>query len=252
MILNENESYLLGFLQTDGHRNKNNCYQLELSYKDIDILNKIKKYFNIKNPIKIRERITNFSNNKMYKFVSLYIPGIKIENLNCFIPFGKKSEIISAPKNITYSEVDYWRGVIDGDGSVGIRNAGPYISLNTSSDELYHDFNSFLMNFVGIKTNNKRNKRDNTYNVVICSTNAITLANLIYDNKCKLFLIRKKKLANKIKKCKLKTYKKLTKANVLFIRKNKNNYTRKGLSKLFKVSKTAINDVILNYTWKNI
>ena len=51
-----------------------------------------------------------------------------------YVPVGKKSYIICPPKE-EFSEVDYWRGIIDGDGSLGIAKSlgnAPFLSVITA------------------------------------------------------------------------------------------------------------------------
>src|ERR1035437_4749065 len=180
-------SYLLGFLQADGHRVKlhPNNIQIELSAKDIDILQKIKKEFSLPLDIRSRIRDTNFAKN--YASCSLNIHAKSIENIIEYIPQGKKSETIMPP-NCKYSEYDYWRGIIDGDGSIGFRNGRstptPYISLVTNSGHLAEAFELFLFKETYSKNKSSKNKRDNCYNIVLGGYYVFTFLEKVYYDKC--------------------------------------------------------------------
>lgn len=201
--LNEFESYVLGFFQADGHYD-GRYLVAELSEIDNDIILSFNKKIK-KSSIYYRIRDTNFKNN--YKTISLHIRDNElIDKLKDFIPEGKKSEIVAAPENIEYSEIDYWRGVIDGDGSLGFKETGiPYIALNTSSEYLYHDFNSFLEKMINFRLKIKRNKRDNTYNILLPLAKGIIITKLLYQNN-EISLNRKNEMAKDIINFDIKNY----------------------------------------------
>ena len=82
---------------------------------------------------------------------------------NCF-PIRNKTEQLSLP--IEYSEPDFWRGVIDGDGSIGLKNVEqqPFLSLATKSELLKEGFCDYIHKLTGFRPNVNRNKRDNIFN----------------------------------------------------------------------------------------
>lgn len=49
--------------------------------------------------------------------------------------YGKKSDIITIPI-ISFSEIDYWRGMIDGDGSLGFTKEDEYIKNHSIEESI--------------------------------------------------------------------------------------------------------------------
>lgn len=113
------------------------------------------------------------------------------------MPSGVKHDIVEMTK-VPFSDRDYFRGLIDGNGSVGFSTTGlPFISLNTSSDYLAAGYQDFIYKVTGINKNNNRNKRDNTYNIVLGVEGAQKLIKELYYSGC-LGLKRKMDSAEKV------------------------------------------------------
>jgi len=111
--------------------------------------------------------------------------------------YGRKSYSINLPKS-ELSEKDYFRGVIDGDGSLGLTSNGyPFVSLVTSSEAFAEAYLNFLKGITGKAKNITRNKRDGVFNIAIFKEDAQLLAALLYYPDC-LALSRKVEAALKI------------------------------------------------------
>jgi intein/homing endonuclease len=135
-------AYLIGLAQTDGHlrdgTGKKGSFTIELQYSDLDILQKISHRLECNYSITSRERDTNFK--KKYRSVILNVYDLKFREWlkeNGMIS-GKKSDIISPSFSPTDDfAVDYLRGMIDGDGSLGVSGGGrPFFSFVTDSEYL--------------------------------------------------------------------------------------------------------------------
>ena len=202
--MDEFNSYLFGLLITDGHlslssRNRG-CVSLEVSVKDEDIIKKlVDKIPGSK--IHYRERNTNFLNNYKTCIFSNHHLEFRQYLIDNGYPIKDKTLNACPPKN-EYNKYSFWRGVIDGDGSLGNINdkySVPFVSLVTKSEPLKEAYCSFLYDEFKIKKQVNRNKRDNVYNIVIKNEEAIELAKLLYLNdKPDIYIDRKYKLAIKM------------------------------------------------------
>lgn len=202
ILNNKKHAYIIGLLQTDGNlyestRNRGRI-TLEINSSDNNILEDISKIFDCN--VSITERTRNI-NIKEYKYISntsaLRICDLKTRNeFKKYLPSGKKSYIIQKPDNII--EIDYWRGVIDGDGSLGFTKKGlPFISLVTCSSKLAEQFVDFLYNIIGYKKMANKNKRDNLYNIMVTNENSQKIIEILYYKDC-MSINRKYDSAQKI------------------------------------------------------
>jgi len=205
-------SYLIGFLQTDGHYYKNTRNRgrmsIELSDDDEDIIYEIAKMISCNYSIKKRNRKITIKNKKgkIYKYdknyISLNVYDKEFRDFfeSCGVLSGNKSDYISPPLHIdTLSIDDYIRGLYDGDGSLGFTaNNFPFVSLVTSSDAIA----SFIMDYISILTGKKRkninpNTRDKVYNITITKEDAVVFCEKIYCESA-ISLNRKKQMSNEI------------------------------------------------------
>lgn len=200
---NKEHAYLIGFIQTDGSiydntRNRGKI-TIELSKKDINILQKLSLLFDCN--ISLTERKRNIKI-KHYEYIDNETSTLSIFDLDTrnqikqYVPSSKKSDIISKPDNII--EIDYWRGIIDGDGSIGfMKNGFPFISLVTKSDALAKDYILFISNIIGYQKECNKNKRDNAYNIMTTNEDAQKIIKFLYYENC-LSIDRKYNMAQDI------------------------------------------------------
>lgn len=200
-ILDKDESYLIGLIQTDGHLQKSTRnrgkLQIELNIRDRDILFKIAENLRVNYSIKERKRTTNFGYSHTI-CLSVFDQNYRRYLVENGVPEGRKSQIIKPPAK-KFCEVDYIRGLYDGDGSLGITEKGfPFLSIVTSSD----DIKDYLISFIA-KTLNKpaktmnKNKRDNVYNICILNEDAVNIVKILYYENC-LGIDRKKEKAQEV------------------------------------------------------
>ena len=179
---------MFGFLQTDGHLHKGvgnkGKLTLELSERDKHILYDFQKLIPCYSSVSKRVRSTNYK--KEYISYVLSISNLSFRSIiNALgIPYGKKSKNQKAPQT-PHSEIDYIRGIIDANGSLGLTSQDlPFISLTTFSDSISDYFKRFIENQIGIKKRTKRNKRDDIYNISLFKEDATKIIKLLYTGKC--------------------------------------------------------------------
>lgn len=196
-------AYLFGFIQADGHLSRDPRYpnkgklQIELSARDFKLLGKLQEIIPVKTTITSRVRITNFSKGEAAQTYTLLAYDLKFrQELELLgVPRGKKSKDI-APPSLPFSEEDYYRGILDGDGSLGLTSKNyPFVSLVTASDHLKHGYLAFIKKVTGEDLQVVRNKRDGVYNIMVTREAAQTLTKVLYY-KGSVSLERKKDKAN--------------------------------------------------------
>lgn len=194
-------AYLFGFIQTDGHLYKNTRNRgrlsIEVNKKDEDILWAFKSLIPFNSSITERVRETNFSNNYTSVIWRVYDKRFRDYLESWGLVSGCKSELIKPP-SCSFSKLDYFRGLIDGDGSLGLTSKGfPFLSLVTSSSHIVVEYLELINQITGkVKTSN-RNKRDSIYNIVVYKEDAQILARNLYYDGC-LCLTRKLIKANQV------------------------------------------------------
>jgi hypothetical protein len=96
------------------------------------------------------------------------------------LPTGDKSEII-APPTFEYSAPDYFRGLFDGDGSLGYTKKGfPFLSFVTKSAVMAKEYEKFLYGVIGKLKRTNPNTRDQVYNICVWKEDAQAVASCFY------------------------------------------------------------------------
>ena len=169
----EEKSYIYGLLVTDGTLLITNSHQytgsvvLEICKRDEDIVDKLCSLI-LHSSKTERCRSTNFKQEYHSVKFSIY----RNSFIKSLVDFGFPTEqktLNACPPAAEYDQNAFWRGVIDGDGSLGLRKSGqytkPFLSLTTKSEKLKNAFCEYLFLITGKTYNPTRNKRDDIYNI---------------------------------------------------------------------------------------
>jgi hypothetical protein len=181
-------AYLFGLLQTDGHLSENTNNRgrlsLEISSKDKEILPFLAELFPCKVSIGSRTRTTPFADQYQTSFLKVNDFGVREELKTLGFPVGSKSQTVALPET-SYSAADYFRGVIDGDGSIGVTGRGlPFISLVTASEPLAKGFIKYIEQCTGSRKTTSRNTRDGVFNISLFREPAQRLIQDLYYPGC--------------------------------------------------------------------
>ena len=86
---------------------------------------------------------------------------------------------------VEFSAVDYFRGLIDGDGSLGLTaNGFPFLSLVTSSSSIVEDYLKFIQQITNKAKTSKPNVRDKAFNIAVYKEDAQIIAEKLYYKNC--------------------------------------------------------------------
>lgn len=197
----KNKSYLYGLLLADGNislssRNRGRV-SLEISVRDKDIVYKLSNIYK-DSLIRTRIRNTNFKSDYRSILFNNHHRYFRDELIAMGFPVGVKHDIANVPI-VDYSKRDFWRGYIDGDGSLGFTNKGvPFVSLTISSEKIKDEYEKLLINKFDIHKKINRNKRDNIYNISVMNEDAQKLCKYLYSDDDDLYIDRKLSLAKSI------------------------------------------------------
>ena len=201
-LTNPVHAYLFGLIQTDGHlsqgtRNRGKL-QIELSHRDADVLEQLAAAIPYYSRLSTRTRSTNFSSAHTSVTLCVCAKEFRDELVSLGMRAGRKSETIDVPP-CEFSQADYFRGIIDGDGSLGFTaNGYPFLSLCTASERLAAAYGSFTRNITGKEKSLRRNARDRMFNHVIFKEDAQAVAAVLYYEGC-VAMARKMQAASAVR-----------------------------------------------------
>lgn len=153
-LLDTKTAWILGWLLADGFVARDNCFGIKVAIKDLDILEKIKHFFEYTGPILDANTYLK-KTGKTYKIKLLKINSIEIKNklLEYGIAPNKTSneKYLRLPKD---EEIDrhFIKGVFEGDGSLLYykkSNRSRFQIVGTK--ELLNEIQKKLILYVGIK-----------------------------------------------------------------------------------------------------
>ncbi|MDX2043446.1 MAG: LAGLIDADG family homing endonuclease [Acidobacteriota bacterium] len=200
-LKNPSHAYLFGFVQADGHlrRIKGNkgALSVELSSQDRWLLERFAQLVPVYSSITTRQRKTNFKDEYESAVWTVYDFAFRQTLLALGMPEGRKSSIV-APPRLEFSKPDYYRGLIDADGALGLTaNGFPFLTLTTRSEVMANGYLDFVEKIIGKAKTSSRNLRDQVFNIAVFKEDAQKLVATMYYKGC-LALPRKKEKAKQI------------------------------------------------------
>lgn len=199
---NPDAAYILGLLQTDGSHSGNldgkGAISLELKKSDSEILYKLSDVIEFNSSVYARKRTTNFSKDYESSIFNLHNQTARRRLFDAGLLVGKKSKVVSCP-TIPFSEPDYVRGLLDGDGSVGFTQTNiPFVSFITASPSLAGYIEDVILRVTGVVRNTQPNTRDSVYNIMVTNKAAAALAGWAWYKNSYLYIPRKYESARKV------------------------------------------------------
>ncbi len=181
-------AYLFGFIQADGHlrriKGQKGSLAIELGWQDKCLLEKFAELIPYFSSVTERTRKTNFKDAYKSAQWTVYSFEFRQQLIALGMPEGQKSSVI-APPQVNFSKLDYYRGIIDADGALGLTaNGFPFLSLTTDSTALAKGFISFIEEVTGKLKTTSRNIRDGVYNVAVYKEDAQVLTASMYYKGC--------------------------------------------------------------------
>lgn len=177
-------AYLFGFAQCDGSltrgTRRRGRLSIEVGAKDAELLVALARLVPVAASVRFRTRDTNFKRAHRSVVLSVCDLAFRDELERLGLPVGRKSDVI-APPEVEYCARDYFRGVVDADGSLGIAGNGkPFISLCTKSEAMARAFGAFTFDVTGHEKRTGRNRRDGAFNVMSWGEQAQAICDALY------------------------------------------------------------------------
>lgn len=235
-VITENSSYWIGFLIADGSVSDKNILSICLAEKDRSHAQKFCDFLGTNRPICTSNRgecIASVSSKKICDSIMRYgaVP--------------RKTD--HATVNILENDRHFWRGCMDGDGTLGIyqfsdaKRPVPSVGI-CGSKEICNQFCDFVNNRLGFRPI-AHQRGDHHYQVSITHYRAVLIATLIYSG-CSEYLDRKWKIAKDIFRwaCKNDSFAKISHRKLdketteAFVSRYKAGESVASLSKEYKIS----------------
>jgi hypothetical protein len=250
------KAYLLGWIASDGHVGKFG-FTITIHGNDIDCLTRLKNIICKEVPIITFYDKKYKHNNVRLKINSQQISRDLCKHLN--INPGKKSRIVDFP--ILENQIlmrEFVKGYFEGDGTLNNRLTSkiniPVCGITSVSKKIIKGLiDSYPNNY------NDYHKKDGRW-IYWGGKNAISFLDWIYtnnnqklDRKYNLYLDWKYNFIPDKNVGELHYLSKLTEQNVIdIVKNNKNGISQNKLSKIYKVSRRTIQDILYGKTWKKI
>ena len=189
-LITEDQFYWLGFMFADGNISKEgNRIEMRLSYKDINHLEKFRKFLNLSTEIRTGEC-------DGYKFCHLSVRNKHMwKTLNSYGCTPQKSLTLQFPK-IKFTKdtvLHFIRGYVDGDGCLCVYNSNNKIRNSISivgTENFLKSVNKIFNNKGSVRSKSSENYKNKAYELVFSDYPSRKLARYLYEN-ATIYLNRK-------------------------------------------------------------
>lgn len=161
--------------------------------QDVDLLEKLQEFLKTEKPIYYYKNVDH---------CSLTVNSVKIVNdLAKFNIVDRKTKIITVPQFVKDSPHvrHYWRGLVDGDGTLGVGSYAPFLGV-VGTEDICHSFREFCASIDGFMSIMKviKKEREELYSCTVLSRHTLVALNEIYRD-CDTFMERKMNKYHEIK-----------------------------------------------------
>lgn len=218
-IITDESAYWLGLLLTDGYVNTKGQIELALKDNDIKHLEKFKIFVGSNKEIKLKKNNKGYNANNQNYLASISICSKELVNkLNEYNIVSRKTYSAFAPDSLKYNR-HFWRGCMDGDGTISINKNGNYCIGLYGTKKLCEQFLEFVKQSFPEEQFTKNVHQHSTIYGIIFNKHSliIKLTNLLYKDDI-ISLERKKSKAHDL----LNTVVAVEKCNIIVYDKDKN------------------------------
>lgn len=186
----EGPAYFYGLLLSDGNVS-NDIIQIGLHQQDRYIIEKLKEELNLlDNKVKDYDLLVKKTGNTSKVSSLRFMDRRIVESLRSLGFAERKSGKEVLPEKIKYNR-HFWRGMIDGDGSIYISNNKLSVEL-IGSKEICQGFLDFSRMYAfNIRAEVRKHPSSDIYRLAVCSSNAEKVLHIMYEDS-EFFLKRKK------------------------------------------------------------
>jgi hypothetical protein len=195
IIDTEEKAYWLGMLASDGYVRGRGVIGLSLKISDRGLIERFVKSIKYKGRINVMERVRGSGSIEKCSYVSFRSVVMK-KSLERYGVVERKSKILKI--NFTYIPDEFlnhfWRGMIDGDGSLGGELGNTSLSLVGTYDVCF-EFSEFIYKRIGIRVDVKNaDGEGDLKRIILYGENSVKMANIIYKDS-KVYMDRKMAIA---------------------------------------------------------
>lgn len=195
-LMKPDVSYFFGFAQADGHlwqgKGNKGKFSIDLMASDRPLLEAFAALLPCRTTLHDRTRDTNFKKQFASSGLLACDRGFREWLKAMGLPSGKKSDIVGLPL-APFSAVDYFRGWVDANGSVGITARGfPFVSFSTRSRAVFDGFLGFTTQTLHTTRSTTPNTRDRMFAVAFFKEDAQSIVRALGYETATLSLQRKR------------------------------------------------------------